>query len=524
MTNQTCLRTSSSPRTLPALAALLAFLAAPVLYAADAPSRFKVQKLSVEGDVLDVLAADLDGDGKKDLVIPFVSGAAPAQKRGLAIFWNGPQGLAARPDLIVSADDDRACAFDLASIDGQPGDALLFATEHGVVARSLRGRALGPKVMLTEGPTLFVEPDQGELSRMTLVQPLGGGVQALLVPRLDGLLVLVNKAGVFTRSALLPVQMEASYSRRRRITLGRGPGAHLAPINARFVFPAVHLADFDGDGLLDLFLAQEDRITVFKQAAGGVFKEQPDYARDFAIRTPEERKEMSSPAAVMIRDIDGDGRADLVVRKQVSQGLASATTTSLVFFGQPGGGYGKMADQVLRHEGASGVEVQLADVTADGRPDLVVPSVNIGVFAIIRILTSKTLKMNFQVFAFDPKTRKFDSKPSAERELRFKISTNGQADSQAVDLFGDYDGDGRPDLVYGTDDEELSIFRGQPGGALFEEDPVEKIEGRAFGDVLPVDLTGAGRDDLVLHYPSTKGHRGEVVVLLNQGGWPGAKK
>lgn len=532
MTTQATRRADSSLRTggtfvLASLLATLCFLCAPALHAADSPSRFKVQKLSLDGDVLDVLAADLDGDGKKDLVIPFVSGAAPAQKRALAIFWNGPQGLAAKPDLILSADEDRACAFDLASIGGQPGDAVLFATDHGVIARSLRGRALGPKVMLAEGPTLFVEPDKGELPRLTLVQPLGAGLQALLVPRLDGLLVLVaqpgNNAGVFTRSALLPVQLEASYSRRRRISLGRGPGGYLAPINARFVFPAVHLADFDGDGLLDLFLAQEDRITVFKQGAGGAFKEQPDYARDFAIRTAEERKESFSPAAVMVRDIDGDGRADLVVRKQVSQGLASATTTSLVFFGQPGGGYGKTADQVLRHEGASGVEVQLADVTADGRPDLVVPSVNIGVFAIIRIITSKTLKMNFQVFAFDPKTRKFDSKPSAERELRFKISTDGQADSQAVDLFGDYDGDGRPDLVYGTEDDELSIFRGQPGGALFEEDAAEKIEVRAFGEVLPVDLTGAGRDDLVLHYPSTKGRRGEVVVLLNQGGWPPKK-
>jgi hypothetical protein len=525
MTNQGASRASSSvPRRGPLLlASLLALLCAPGVRAADAPSRFKVQKLSLDGDVLDVIAADLDGDGKKDLVIPFVSGVAPAQKRSLAIFWNGSQGLAAKPDLIVSADEDRACSFDLASIDGLPGDELIFATDHGVVARSLRGRTLGPKVMLSEGPTLFVEPDKGELPRMALVQPLGAGVQALLVPRLDGLLVLVNRAGVFTRAALLPVQLEASYSRRRRITLGRGPGGYLSPVNARFVFPAVHLADFDGDGLIDLFLAQEDRIAVFKQAAGGAFKEQPDYARDFAIRTPEERKESSSPAAVMIRDIDGDGRADLVVRKQVSQGLASATTTSLVFFGEPGGGYGKTADQVLRHEGASGVEVQLADVTADGRPDLVVPSVNIGVFAIIRIITSKTLKMNFQVFAFDPKARRFDGRPSAERELRFKISTDGQADSQAVDLFGDYDGDGRPDLVYGTDDEELSIFRGQPGGALFEEDPVEKIDVRAFGDVLPVDLTGAGRDDLVLHYPATKGRRGEVVVLLNQGGWPAKK-
>ena len=58
---------------------------------------------------------------------------------------------------------------------------------------------------------------------MPLVQPIGAGLQALLVPRLDGLLVLVNRGGAFTRSALLPAQLEAGYTNRRNITLGSGP-------------------------------------------------------------------------------------------------------------------------------------------------------------------------------------------------------------------------------------------------------------------------------------------------------------
>jgi FG-GAP-like repeat len=343
------------------------------------------------------------------------------------------------------------------------------------------------------------------------------------VPRIEGLLVLVRRGESFVRAAQLPIDLKAGYPRRRTSLGGRG-SAQLPALGLRFVLPAVHLADFDGDGLPDLFLTQEDRLAVFKQGPGGAFREQPDYARDFAIRTADELKESFSPAAITVRDLDGDGRADLVVRKQVSQGIASATTTSHVFFGQPGGGYGKAAEQVLRSEGASGAEVQLADVTGDGRPDLIVPSVNIGVFAIIRILTSKTVKLNFQVYAFDAKARRFDNKPSAERELRLKISTDGQADTQVIELLGDYDGDGKPDLAYGTDDDELSIFRGQPGGAIYdgiyEEDAAEQIKVRAFGEALPVDLLGQGRDDLVLHYPSTKGHRGELVVLLNQGGWP----
>ena len=506
--------------------ALACALCASAARAEDAPSRFKLQRLSVEGDVLELLAADLDGDGRKDLIAPYLVGVPPAQKRFIAIFWNGARGLSPKPDLVLPLEGEAACAFDVAEVDGQPGDELLLIGPRGVTARSFRGRVAGEPTVLTGEVTLFVEPDKGELPRVPLVQPLGQGVQALLLPKPGALSVLVRAPGkesAWTRAGLLPVPLEAGYTRRRRgMSISRGTGGFFPAIAARFNFPAVHLADLDGDGLVDLFVAQEDRVTVFRQGPGATFKDQPDYLRDFAIRTPEELKESFSPAAIMVRDIDGDGRADLIVRKQVSQGLASATTTSFVFFGRQGG-FANTADQVLRHEGASGVEVELADLTGDGRPDLIVPSVNIGLFAIIRILTSKTLKMNFQVFPFEKEQRRFAEKASAERELRFKISTDGQADSQAASLFGDYDGDGRPDLVYGTDDEELSIFRGQPGGALFEEDASEKIEVRAHGDVLPVDLAGTGRADLLLRFPNTKGHRGEIVVLHNQGGWPARK-
>ena len=34
-----------------------------------------------------------------------------------------------------------------------------------------------------------------------------------------------------------------------------------------------------------------------------------------------------------------------------------------------------------------------------------------------------------------------------------------------------------------------------------------------------VDLTAKGRSDLILYYPNTRGHRGEIVVLKNLGGW-----
>ena len=134
-----------------------------------------------------------------------------------------------------------------------------------------------------------------------------------------------------------------------------------------------------------------------------------------------------------------------------------------------------------------------------------VPSVNIGVMAIIRVLTTKSVKVNFQVFPFDAKARRFAQQPAAERQLKFRLSLSGETGVQAADLRGDYNGDRRPDLAFGTDDEELSIFPGTGVAGLFDEDAVEQIEAPAFGTLEAVDLDRTGQER---HRPSLPRHQG----------------
>jgi hypothetical protein len=258
---------------------------------------------------------------------------------------------------------------------------------------------------------------------------------------------------------------------------------------------------------------------VYRQLDDGTFAEKPTFARDFAVRTPDEINDSHSSAAISVTDIDGDGVADLVVRKEVEHGLASALTTTFVFFGQKGGDYGEKPDQIVKSQGASGSQVELIDLTGDGHPDLVVPSVDIGVVAIIRILTTKSIYVTYQIFPFDPATRRFPEKPTSQRDFKFTLSFSGDADVQAVEERGDYNGDHRPDLAFATGDDELSIFPGIVGRQPFANGAIEKVRVRAFGHALAVDLDRQGKSDLLLHYPNTKDHRGDLVVLRNRGPW-----
>jgi hypothetical protein len=490
--------------------------------AAEAPARFDARTLSVAGDVLGLTPADLDGDGRGDLLVPYKTGLPPREKRFLAVFWNQGRSYAARPDLNIPVDEATDCAYDVADVDGQRGEEILIVSTRGVTARALRGRKLAEAAALVEEPTLFLQPAPGELPRISVAQRLGadtaGTPSDLLVPAPRSLAIYRRSAGgVFERKARLDVAMEARGRSpyRRATTAANG----LGPITASYGFPALVIGDADGDGDRDLVASLDDRVAIYFQGAGLAFAAAPSLRREFAVRTPEELTEMRAQVGVTVNDVDGDGVADVVVRKQVTRGIASATTTSFVHFGRRGGGFSDRADQVLRTEGASGTEIELIDVTGDGRADLVVPSVNIGVMAIIRILTTKTLKVNYQVFPFDRAARRFADKPAASRQLKFRVSTSGEADVQAASIRGNYNGDGRPDLAFGTDDDELSIYPGVASADLFAEDAVDEIPVRAFGVLEAVDLDRQGKSDILMYYPRTKGQRGTIVVLLNRGRW-----
>ncbi|HEY4883562.1 MAG TPA: VCBS repeat-containing protein [Myxococcales bacterium] len=484
---------------MPGLALLLA--------AAAAAPHFRLQSLAVEGDVASVVAADLDGDGRKDLVAVYKIGVPPYQKRSFAIFWNRDGVFAPRPDLTLAVDEAEACAFDVGAVGPGPAEDLLLVTPRGVSAKSFPGRVGAPPRKLVEHVTLFHQPINGELPRVRLIHDLAGpNSRDLLLPSLGSLAIFRRIEDRYEKAAEVEVDMDVSGGPKRN-----------AGIEVRYGFPALHVLDTDGDGLRDVIAIQEDRIAIYRQGPAFSFRPQPDFSRDFSVRTPADHRERGTSATTLVADLDGDGFVDLIVRKQVFEGVTSARNTSYVFFGRKDG-FSQKPAEILESEGFVLFQSQLIDLTGDGRPDLVVPTTSFGVFALIRMLTAKTAKVNFQIFPFDRKTRKFMPDPISERELKFHIPLSGDSDLQVVSLTADVTGDGKPDLIFGSSDEQLDIYPAL-GGGEFADSPAETVEVRAAGVLEAVDLTAKGRSDLILHYPNTRGHRGEIVVLKNLGGW-----
>jgi hypothetical protein len=190
----------------------------------------------------------------------------------------------------------------------------------------------------------------------------------------------------------------------------------------------------------------------------------------------------------------------------------SAKTTVSVFLATPAG-FAEKPDQLIETDGADVAPVQLADITGDGRPDLLVPSLKLGVFSVIRMLTSSSMKVEFHLHPMGDK-RRFSPKPLASRDLVFQISLGENAsDLQAVDMTGDFDGDGHPDLAFGIGKDELALYQGGKASDVFSSEPMATISVRAFGHALTAPLGGGARSDLVLWYPQTAGHRHELALV-----------
>lgn len=472
------------------------------------PAGFAIEHLTVDGHLERVDAADLDGDGKLDLIAVVIKGDGDKAERSLAIFWNQGKPFSATPDLVLPAAAD-VCAFDLADVDGQKGAELIEVSPAGLRTRSFVGRVASATRPLVTETTLFLRAPTDHLPRFKVVQSLGTRLpKALLVPGPGTLSVYAQADDRFVRRARLVVETKNEISLPRR----DGP-EHLSPGLPTFSvttrFPQVRVVDFNGDGRPDLALVADETVRGFVQTEDG-FPTEASFEHTFSVRGPKEGSDAS--VNMMLADVDGDGRVDALVTKNTSKGISSAKTTVSVFYATPEG-FGAKADQIIETDGAAVAQVQLADITGDGQLDLLVPSMKIGLFSIIRILTSSSMKVDFHLHPMGDKKR-FAAKPTAARDLVFQLSLNeNNSDLQAVDMTGDFDGDGKTDLAFGVGREELALYRGGKAGEVFSAEPMATIAVRAFGHALPVALDQGAKSDLVLWYPETEGHQHELAVV-----------
>jgi hypothetical protein len=435
-----------------------------------------------------VLFRDLDGDGRPEILVQ--------NGRDLHVFPNEDGRFPARPAATVRL-DPAVFLWTLRPLDDPKRPSLLTQGSRALQAHAPSGRGFGPPRDLVVHPSLF----EGAVADNRPPVPLdfapdldGDGRPELLFFQRSGIWIMAFGADGDWRcrqKLAVPVDVQTTLPFRPQLNLSEKASI---PVHA--------FGDLSGDGKPDLGVYREESVLIFEQGKDGLFHEAE--GRDLAVEKRKARRRyFQFDLPPRIADVNGDGLLDVVLvypskgRVHVYEGRAGRTD-----FTQP--------DQLMVVADGWSTGTYLQDLDGDRRPDLVMGVIRkIGVIEGIQIFLSGKIDLELHVYPCQADGR-FSKDPVAELSFAIPFACQVTRESAMLDLVfrpnfeGDFDGDGRRDMLVHGDATSLRIHRGTTTDWLSKDAtgrvPMSPPPGTLTTEPTIGDLNGDGRSDLLLRH------------------------
>ncbi len=494
-----------------------------VCLAAPRPTAMRRVTLDSPGPPARILPADVNGDGRIDLVMALawsefesveyerlegwvqMTTIVPAlfDRREMRVYLMEPDGqyLLAGPPLPLPAT--------LLALDTGPAPTPVVAlTDEGVAALKLEGEA--PSAALTFSPLIADPPvlaGAGTLmSSLRLRFDLDGDAQPdLMLPAEDGMALYRGGAGGLSAQSVTRLPMPDD--RRGRDT---------APWR-RYSMP--RLEDLDSDRLPDLFVVtgsvSSPIVHVFMGEGEGRFAPARVLTPLCDMEPAGASREHGGWAELAhFGDITGDGLAEVVTsteRGGDDDGLDEArephftyrfyhARKDLTVEPKP---YLEM--EVLGHPFGAGVFSMMGgspfvDLDHDGRKEILTITLDFSLWQAIRVLTTKRFGMglDFQLWS-QGAGGGFTKITGLDLSEKLLLDFNDLKLPRFGHFSGDFNGDGIKDFIHLGRGKEVTIHYGQPGCQYPPKPDVTLDIGTEIQDVALArigDLNGDGRSDL----------------------------
>ena len=221
------------------------------------------------------------------------------------------------------------------------------------------------------------------------------------------------------------------------------------------------------------------------------------------------------------RDVDGDGRADLLLTT-VGGGLMDGRTSTRIHLNSGDGADPARPAEIERVLEGGFSRTVFVDVDGDGRTELLETSIEFGVLQIVRFLLTRRAETRVRLLTVDLEVPG-GLRSLFEDDLSFRLDFGGNQVEGLVPTLGDWNGDGQLDFYVADGDEEIALRLGSKAAdrPLFGGIVARQSVPLPGGESRIADLDGDGLDEIVAF--SDRDPALPLVVLENLGRLPGTR-
>jgi hypothetical protein len=489
---------------------------------------FTVYDLNVEGDYIDCIIEDLNADGLNDGLFFHSVRDNGNVFRFFSVFYQHEKGFNRQADYRFEIDPE-AVAYDVADVDTAPGKEILFFQNQGLFYYKMTdGRYDAVPVLLFETPSIFKLPDQFFLERLDFARDLNqDGIEEILIPQFHHYVIYSKQPDdTYMISATLDCPVLNSLKSLKGVS---------RTLISTFLTPNTIIFDYNQDQRNDIVTVHDNYLKIFFQNDSGQFSNDDAAVVKLDFDLTQAYTSISGPGRLHERDrlkdkigitsltdLNDDGLLDMIVEKfSMKDGALNPKKQFQVFFGKQntqnphnGGVFNKVPDHIIINRGLQ-IYSKIVDLNHDGKMDIYIPIIEIGVFNFISMLISGDIEITVLWYVMDD-SGNYRKKPDFEMEVTFELDTKGR--KFPVSTFGgDFNGDGHKDFLR-SQDGTLKVHYAPEDGVPREKPDAEfEIEVPDNGlMVKPYIVNADAKSDVVMIFTpiAASEEKGKVQILI----------
>lgn len=464
----------------------------------------------------DTILNDYNGDESLDVLNTSIDFSENPPVRWLFIHFSSGGRFSKTADVMINLPDEAACLM-FGDYDPNGGVEICYISTNGVYYYPFENKTIleKPKKLL-HTKTFFTSGTISAIPIWSYADDLDGNkLHDIILPFADGYKIyLQTSKGAFGKTIILEEKIE---KRKDKATASSEfvfkDRLELSFFSHMKTLPRLTAMDITGDGLKDLTVLYQDKVTIFKQDKYGNFIKLNTQTVPL-LQTIEFKDEVQVLSAFFV-DIDNNAKPELVVvRNKGKFGTVESVETQIII--HRGFGDGKFkTDKSLKIRGIS-INPQFLDLNNDGFVDVFASRIESDFLKkVIEGVIMGDIEIKYDVYQYFP--AKLEHVAVSEIPIFLKLRDAEKKPLSTLPIVAispDLNGDKKGELVtIDPRDHELRIFKGKEkfghdrrSEIDFDKEPYFRAKIDRHPRYMDFnDVNGDGVFDIVLYHRSAVG-------------------